>query len=94
MSIKFECKECGAGELVFSSYAKCLIPVVINEDGSLEYLEPVVNSDDYIQNTDYFCCGQCGSQLGNSTTYLHTEQELLKHLNRQVVIQDEMLEIL
>jgi len=89
MSIKFECKKCGSEELAFTSYAKCLIPVVINEDGSIEFLEPVVNSDDYIDNTDYFCCSDCGSHVGN---HLQTEQELLKYLRDQVVSQDETLE--
>jgi hypothetical protein len=94
MSNKFICKECGCEELVFTIYAKCLIPVLIREDGNLEYLEPIVNSDDYMDNTDYFCCYDCGSHVGDSTNCLHTEQELLKYLSSQVVRQNEMLEIL
>lgn len=87
MSNKFECKKCGTGELAYSSYAKCLIPVVIREEGSMEYLEAVVDSDDTIQNTGYYCCSECGSPVGN---YLQTEQELLEYLSSDVSRQDEM----
>ena len=85
MSNKFECKECGAEELAFSRYAKCLIPVVIKEDGNLGYLESVVDSDDYIQNTGYFCCLRCGSPVGDRTDHLQTERELLEYLSSEVL---------
>ena len=87
---KFECKKCGSKELVFTSYAKCLIPVVIRGDGVIEYLEAVVDSDDYIQNTSYFCCSECGSKLGNNTTALQTEQELLVYLISQTLNHEEI----
>ena len=85
MSNKFECKKCGSGELAFSSYVKCLIPAVIKEDEGIEYLEAVVDSDDYIQNTSYFCCYGCGSQVGDFKEPLRTEEELLVYLNNEVV---------
>ena len=78
MSNKFECQKCGSSELVFTSYAKCLIPVVTKDDGSIEYLEPVVNSDDYIENTSYFYCPGCGSPVGGG---LQTERELSEYLH-------------
>ena len=88
MSIKFECKECGSGELAFSRYAKCLIPVVIIDDGQLEFLESIVDSDDYIDNEDYFCCFDCGSHVGDHTDPLQTEQELLEYLSSEVGSQE------
>lgn len=78
MSNKFKCKKCGSEELAYRSYAKCLIPVVIREDGSIEYLKPVVDCDDYIHNTGHYCCSGCGSPAGN---YLRSEQELLEYLS-------------
>lgn len=84
---KFECKKCGSGELAFSSYAKCFIPVVIREDVNIEYLEPVVDSDDYIQDTSYYSCSGCGSPAGN---YLQTEQDLLDYLSSQSLNQDNI----
>jgi len=85
MSNSFKCKECGSGELAFSIYAKSLIPVVIKDDGQLEFLEAVVDSDDYIDGEDYFCCFSCGSQISDHTDHLQTEQELLEYLNSEVV---------
>ena len=82
MSNKFICKECSSEELAFTSYVKCLIPVVIGENGNVQYLEPIVNSDDYIQNTSYFCCSGCGSPVGN---HLQTEQDLLEYLSSQAL---------
>lgn len=82
MSNKFKCKKCGSGELSFTSYVKCLIPVVIKEDGSIEYLESVVDSDDCIQNTGYFCCSECRSPVGNT---LQTERNLLEYLSGEVL---------
>ena len=84
MSTSFKCKECGSGGLAFSRYAKCLIPVVITNDGQLEFLEAVVNSDDYIDDEDYFCCFECGSRVGDHTDHLQTEQELLDYLSGEV----------
>lgn len=90
LSNKFVCKECGSGELAFHAYVKCLIPVVLKEDRSLEYLESVVDSDDYIQNTGYFCCFHCGSHVGDHTNHLQTEQELLEYLSSEVLSQERM----
>ena len=87
MSNKFQCNKCGSGELAYSSFAKCLIPVVTKVNGSIEYLEAVVNSDDYIQNTGYFCCSECGSPIGN---HLQTEQDLLNYLSSQPLNQDNI----
>ena len=87
MRIKFKCKECGSGELAFGSFAKCLIPVLIREDGSIEYLEAVMDSDNYIQNTNYFCCSECSSPAGN---YLQIEQELLEYLSSEALDHDQI----
>jgi hypothetical protein len=84
MPNKFICEKCGSEELAFGSYAKCLIPVVVRE-GIFEYLEAVVNSDDYIQSTGYFCCSECGP-IGN---HLQTEQDLLKYLTGETLNHDQ-----
>ena len=87
MPNKFECQGCGCEELAYSSYAKCLIPIVTREDQRIEYLEAVVNSDDTIQNTGHYCCSECGSPVGN---HLRTEQDLLEYLSGEIVKQDEI----
>jgi hypothetical protein len=89
MSNKFQCKECGSGELAFNSYVKCIIPVIIREEGRIEYLEAVVDSDDYIQNTGYYCCSVCDSPVGD---YLQTERDLLEYLSGEVLNQKEIQE--
>lgn len=81
MSVKFKCKKCGSEELAHSSYAKCLIPVVIREGETIEYLEPVIDSDECVQNTGHYCCYECGSPVGD---YLQTERDLLEYLSGTV----------
>lgn len=85
MSDKFECKECGSEELAINRYAKCLIPVVFKNHTTLEYLEPVVDTDDYIDGEDYFCCFDCGSHVGDYKEPLRTEKELLEYLSCESV---------
>jgi hypothetical protein len=85
--VTFKCKKCGSEELVFSCYAKCLIPVMTKEDLSVEYLEPAVDSDDYIQDTGYYSCYDCASPVGN---YLQTELDLLEYLSSQTLNQDNI----
>ena len=90
MSIRYECKECGSEDLAISRYAKCLIPVVIKADGTCEYLEPVVDSDDYIDGEDYFCCFDCESHVGDYRDPLETEEELLDYLKGEAVSQKKL----
>ncbi len=56
-----------------------------------EYLEAVLDSDDYIHNTSYFCCSGCGSSVGN---YLQIELNLLEYLSSEVSSQEEIQEIM
>ncbi len=90
MSNRFECKECGSEDLAISRYAKCLIPVVIKADGTCEYLEAVVDSDDCIDGEDYFCCFNCETPVGDYDNPLQTEEELLDYLNCEAVSQEKL----
>ena len=80
MSSKFKCSECGSENLAIHRYAKCLIPVVL-KNVTCEYLEAVVDIDDYIDAEDYFCCFDCEEHIDDPETPLQTEKELLEYLN-------------
>jgi hypothetical protein len=90
MSNKFECNTCGSQDLAIRRYAKCLIPVVIKDDGTCEYLEAVVDSDDYIDGEDYFCCFNCQKSIENNDLPVQTEKELLEFINTKILIQERL----
>ena len=90
MSNKFECKKCGSEDMAIIRYAKCFIPIVIKDDGNCEYLEALVDSDDYIDGEDYFCCINCQNPVGKYGASVRTEKELLEFINSEVVIHERL----
>lgn len=80
MNNSFTCNICGSENLAYHLYAKCLIPIK-NSDGSMEYLEPTIDIDDYMEGEDYFCCLDCQSMISFKDKPLKTEKELLKYFN-------------
>lgn len=82
MDNKLKCKYCGSENLAYHLYAKCIIPILKQNNGILELLEPEVGIDDYIDGTDYYCCWDCGRPIQHNNKPIRIEKELLEYMNR------------
>lgn len=75
----FECRECNSGELAYQKYVKCITPVVVHHDGTLEYLQSEFDEDDYIPDGYGYSCGN-GHMITSYGHELQCEGDIIGHL--------------
>ncbi len=79
--LQFECRECGAHELGYQKYAKCIAPVSLQENGHMEYGISQYDEDDYMAILNGFACRSCGSLVEHCGFRMETEKELSDYLS-------------
>jgi len=91
-NVKFTCRECGAHELGYQKYAKCINPVSLQENGHMEYGISVIDEDDYLCADNCFICLNCKSFVEHCGFRKETEQQLRDYLsmNSDVRKKEEM----
>ena len=88
----FQCRECGSGELAYIKYVKCITPVIVNQDGTLEYLQSQFDEEDYISVGYGFACGN-GHIITRYDSELRYEDDIISflimtHKEREKELQD------
>ncbi len=78
--LQFTCRECGAHELGYQKYAKCIAPVSLQENGNVEYGSSVVDEDDYLCGDEGFICLNCETPLEHLGYRRETEKQLIDYL--------------
>ena len=81
--IKFECRQCGGNELGYLKYVKCTTPVLLKENGHVEYNQAIINEDDYLATLNGFACKTCGSLIEHCGVRLETEKQLIDYLTME-----------
>lgn len=82
-SVKFECRECGGGELGYQKYVKCITPVMIKDDNNLEYGQSIIDEDDYLATLNGFSCSACKTLIEHCGVRVETERQLIGYLSME-----------
>lgn len=90
-NVKFECRECGGGELGYQKYVKCMTPVTIKNDNNLEYGQSVIDEDDYLATLNGFSCSACETLIEHCGVRVETEKELLDYLTMDPDVREKEL---
>ncbi len=78
--LQFTCRKCGAHELGYQKYAKCIAPVSLQENGHMEYGPSEIDEDDYLCAEDGYICLKCGSFVEHRGWRVETEKQLIDYL--------------
>lgn len=79
-SLKFTCSECGSDQLAYQKYVKCSTPVVLHENGNIEYGQSKFDEDDYLCADNHFICMDCGASVEHCGWRFETEKQLIDYL--------------
>ena len=88
-NVKFTCRECGAHELGYQKYAKCISPVFLQENGNMEYGSSAIDEDDYLATLNGFACRSCGSLIKHCGCTMGTEKQLLDYFAMDPQIREQ-----
>lgn len=78
--LQFTCRKCGAHELGYQKYAKCIAPVSLQENGHMEYGPSEIDEDDYLCAEDGFICLNCKALVEHCGWRVETEKQLIDYL--------------
>jgi len=78
--LEFTCQQCGAKELSYQKYAKCITPVSLRKEGHMEYGQSTFDEDDYLATLNGFACRSCGTIIEHCGCRLETEKQLRNYL--------------
>jgi len=87
--VSFECRECGSNELGYQKYVKCVMPVLIKDDGQMEYSLSKIDEDDYLITENSFICMNCKGSVKHCGCEFETESDLLDYLVIDPVVRDK-----
>ncbi|MBW8016588.1 MAG: hypothetical protein FVQ82_10395 [Planctomycetes bacterium] len=79
--LQFTCQKCGDHKLSYRKYVKCVMPVTIKNDNSLEYGLSIIDEDDYLATLNSFACGACGSLVEHCGIRMETEKQFIYYLS-------------
>lgn len=82
-NVRFTCQKCGADKLSYQKYAKCKTPVLLQENGHIEYGQSVIDEDDYLATLNGFSCSACETLIEHCGVRVETEKELLDYLSME-----------
>ena len=77
---KFTCPRCGSNKLAYHEYVKCITPVLLQENGHMEYMPSQIDEDDYMPVENTFICMSCEQHVEYCGHRLETEKDLLDYL--------------
>jgi len=78
--LQFTCRDCGAHELGYQKYAKCIAPVTLQENDHMEYGHSEIDEDDYLCAEDGFICLNCKALVEHCGWRVETEKQLIDYL--------------
>ncbi len=87
--LQFECRECGAHELSYQKYVKCITPVSLQENGHVEYNQSIFDEDDYLATLNGFVCRSCGSLVEHCGVRMETEKQLVDYLTMDPQVREQ-----
>ena len=87
--VKFECRECGGGELAYQKGVMCIMPVVILADGHMEYGQLENGNDDEFCLDNGYICMDCEKLLYHCGHGIRTEKELFDYLTMDPVVREK-----
>ena len=90
-NVEFTCRECGAHELGYQKYVKCVTPAFLNvkENGHIEYGQSVIDEDDYLDTLKAFACRSCGRLIEHCDYRMETERELLNYFAMDPIVREK-----
>ena len=78
--LQFTCQKCGAHDLSYQKYAKCITPVSLQKNGHIEYGQSIIDEDDYLATLNGFACKSCGSLVEHCGVRMESERQLVDYL--------------
>lgn len=78
---KFCCTKCGSENLIYEKYVKCKTPVDIQDDGTIVYLQSIIDEDDSLPTCYGFYCADCGQAVIFKADIVKSETELKEMLS-------------
>ena len=87
--LQFTCQECGAHELGYQKYAKCIAPVSLKENGGVEYGCSEIDENDYLCAEDGFICMNCEAFVEHCGWRIETENQLIDYLTMDPQVREQ-----
>ena len=77
----FSCQQCDSKKMYYKKFVKSMTPIILREDGTLEYLVPEHDEDDYVPVDVGLCC-----ENGHMATMYYgydftTDKDIVHYLN-------------